>query len=61
MWHGESIKEQMPDAAIPLSLTAYSFMKYSVLSVLTINKYSVSLMSFFLVFHYEKLKIYSKV
>lgn len=28
-----SIKEQMPDAAIPLSLTSYSFMKYRVLSV----------------------------
>lgn len=54
------MKEQMPDAAIPLSLTAYSFMKYSVLSVLTNNKYSALSMSLSPVF-YENFQTYSKV
>lgn len=50
----------MPDAAIPLNLTTYNFMKYIVLLVLTLNKYSVLSMSFYLVFYYEDFKTYSK-
>lgn len=54
-----SIKEQLPDAAIPPNVTSYSFTKYGVLSVLTV-KYNVLSMLFSPVFYYEKFQTDSR-